>query len=53
MSNAKATSMPQAVALIQGAIVGRKLASLHGWKIGDQIPLRRLPLRGAAGRRRD
>ncbi len=24
----------------QGAIVGRKLASLYGWKIGDQIPLR-------------
>ena len=24
----------------QGAIVGRKLADLYGWKIGDQIPLR-------------
>jgi putative ABC transport system permease protein len=24
----------------QGAIVGRKLANQHGWKIGDQIPLR-------------
>jgi len=23
-----------------GAIAGRKLADLHGWKIGDQIPLR-------------
>src|SRR6185312_13829087 len=23
-----------------GAIVGRKLANLYGWKIGDQIPLR-------------
>ena len=24
----------------KGAIVGRKLADLYGWKIGDQIPLR-------------
>lgn len=24
----------------QGAIVGRKLATLYGWKIGDQIPIR-------------
>jgi putative ABC transport system permease protein len=24
----------------QGAIVGRKLADLYGWKVGDQIPLR-------------
>ncbi|WP_310385298.1 ABC transporter permease [Roseateles sp.] len=24
----------------QGAIVGRKLADKHGWKIGDQIPIR-------------
>ncbi len=24
----------------QGAIVGRKLAELYGWKVGDQIPLR-------------
>ena len=24
----------------QGAVVGRKLASQYGWKIGDQIPLR-------------
>ena len=24
----------------QGAIVGRKLANTHGWKVGDQIPLR-------------
>jgi putative ABC transport system permease protein len=24
----------------QGAIVGRKLANTHGWKIGDQIPIR-------------
>jgi putative ABC transport system permease protein len=24
----------------QGAVVGRKLANTHGWKIGDQIPIR-------------
>ena len=24
----------------QGAIVGRKLADEHGWKVGDQIPIR-------------
>jgi putative ABC transport system permease protein len=24
----------------QGAVVGRKLADQHGWKVGDQIPLR-------------
>jgi putative ABC transport system permease protein len=24
----------------QGCIVGRKLANQHGWKVGDQIPLR-------------
>ena len=24
----------------QGAVVGRKLAELYGWKVGDQIPLR-------------
>jgi putative ABC transport system permease protein len=24
----------------QGAIVGRKLANTHGWKIGDQIPIK-------------
>jgi putative ABC transport system permease protein len=24
----------------QGAVVGRKLADKHGWKVGDQVPLR-------------
>jgi putative ABC transport system permease protein len=24
----------------QGALVGRKLAQKHGWKVGDQVPLR-------------
>ena len=46
---APADQLAAATRLRSGAIVGRALAELRGWKIGDRIPIRALNMKKANG----